>query len=57
MGSTSAYMTATENDTQAGGIFIAEDMVTEAGSVQVIGTVGGTPGGAGSVTVFVTYAA
>jgi len=54
-GSVSAYMTTSENDTQTVGIYIAETMVTEAGSEQVIGTVAGTPAGAGSVTVVVTY--
>jgi hypothetical protein len=38
-GSTSAYMTATENDPQTVGLYIAEDYVVEAGSVQVIATV------------------
>lgn len=54
-GNVAAYMTTSENDTQTVGMYIAEDMVTEAGSVQVIGTVAGTPAGAGSVTVVVTY--
>ena len=50
-----AYMSTSENDTQATGIYVAECMVS-AGGAQVQGTVGGTPGGSGSVTVFVTYA-
>ena len=49
------YMTASENDTQTVGMYIAEDMVTEAGSEQVQATVGGTPAGAGSATIVVTY--
>lgn len=53
-GSVAAYMTTTEVDNQVVGIYVAEDMVTEVGSVQVIGTVAGTPA-TGSVTVFVTY--
>lgn len=54
-GSVSAYMTTSENDTQTAGMYLAETMVTEASSEQVIGTVAGTPAGAGSVTVVVTY--
>jgi hypothetical protein len=54
-GSVAAYMTTGENDTQTIGMYLAETMVTEAGTVQVIGTVAGTPAGAGSVTVVVTY--
>lgn len=53
-GNVAAYMTTAENDTQTIGMYISETMVTNAG-VQVIGTVAGTPAGAGSVTVFVTY--
>lgn len=52
----SQYMLASENDTQTTGIYIAEDMVTEATAVQVQATVAGTPGGAGSATIFVMYA-
>jgi hypothetical protein len=51
----SEYMVSTENDTQTVGMYIAEDMVTEAGAVQVQATVAGTPGGAGFATVVVTY--
>lgn len=54
-GSVAAYMTTTENDTQTVGMYLAETLITEAGSVQVIGTVAGAPAGAGSVTVVVTY--
>lgn len=54
-GGVSAYMTTGENDTQTVGMYLAETMVTEAGSVQVIGTVAGSPAGAGSVKVVVTY--
>ncbi len=54
-GGASDYMTTLENDTQSTGMYLAETLVTEAGSVQVIGTVAGTPGGSGSVTVVVTY--
>jgi hypothetical protein len=48
-------MTTAEVDSQTTGIYISETMVTEGSSVQVIGTVAGSPAGAGSVTVFVTY--
>lgn len=48
------YMTTAENDTQTVGMYLAETMVTEAGSVQVQGTVTGTAA-AGSATVVVTY--
>lgn len=54
-GNVAAYMTTSENDTQTAGMYLAETMVTEASSEQVIGTVAGTPAGAGSVTVVVTY--
>jgi hypothetical protein len=54
-GDVAAYMTTSENDTQSVGMYLAETMVTEASSEQVIGTVAGTPAGAGSVTVVVTY--
>jgi hypothetical protein len=53
-GDTDAYMADTEVDTQTTGLYLAETMVTEGGSVQVIGTVTGTPA-AGSATVVVTY--
>ena len=51
----SEYMAASENDTQTVGMYIAEDMVTEAGAVQVQATIAGTPGGSGSATIVVTY--
>lgn len=54
-GNVAAYMTTGENDTQTVGMYLAETMVTEAGSEQVIGTVAGGSAGAGSVTVVVTY--
>ena len=54
-GSVSAYMTTSENDTQTAGLYLAETYVDEAGAVQVIATVAGTPGGAGSAKVLVTY--
>ena len=53
-GTPAAYMAASENDTQSTGLYLAETMVVNSG-VQVIATVGGTPGGAGSATVVVTY--
>ena len=51
----SQYMTASENDTQTTGLYMAECYVVEASSEQVQATVGGTPGGSGSATVIVTY--
>jgi hypothetical protein len=54
-GNVSAYMTTTENDTQTIGLYMAEEIVTEAGSVQIIATVAGTPGGSGSAVVLVEY--
>jgi hypothetical protein len=49
------YMTDAENDTQATGLYMAECYVVEATGIQVQATVGGTPAGAGSATVIVTY--
>lgn len=54
-GNVAAYMTTTENDTQTTGLYMAEEIVTEAGSVQIIATVAGTPGGSGSAVVLVEY--
>jgi hypothetical protein len=51
----SQYMTTTENDTQTVGLYLAEDYVNEATAITVQATVGGTPGGAGSADVIVTY--
>ena len=51
----SQYMTASENDTQTTGLYMAECYVVEAASEQVQATVAGTPGGSGSATVIVTY--
>jgi hypothetical protein len=53
-GDVAGYMTTSEVDSQTIGIYISETMVVNSG-VQVIGTVAGTPAGAGSVTVVVTY--
>jgi len=53
-GSVAAYMLTTENDPQTLGIYLAETFVTEAGSVQVIGTVAGTPV-SGTTTVVLMY--
>jgi hypothetical protein len=53
-GSISAYMTTTENDPQTLGLYLAETMVLEAGSIQVIATVAGTPA-TGTSTVIVSY--
>ena len=50
-----AFMSTSENDTQTAGLYLAECMVTNAGSVQVIATVAGTPGGAGTCKVLVQY--
>lgn len=54
-GSVAAYMTTVENDTQTIGMYLAETYVVEAGTVTVIATVAGTPGGAGSANVIVEY--
>lgn len=55
-GSVSAYMAGSENDPQTTGLYVAEDFVTEAGSVTAIATVTGSSGaGAGSCLVIVTY--
>jgi hypothetical protein len=54
-GSVAAYATTGEIDNQGTGMYVAETLVVETGSVQVIGTVAGTPAGAGAVTVVVTY--
>jgi hypothetical protein len=55
-GSTAAYMTTAENDAQAQGLYMAECFVTEAGSVQLIGTVASSSAtGSGSCVVIVTY--
>jgi hypothetical protein len=54
-GAVAAYMTTGEVDNQSVSIYISETLVTEAASEQVIGTVAGSPAGAGSVTVVVTY--
>jgi hypothetical protein len=55
-GSTAAYMTTAENDAQATGLYMAECFVTEAGSVQLIGTVASSSAaGSGSCVVIVTY--
>lgn len=51
----SEYMIASENDPQTIGLYIAEEYVTEAGSVQVQATVAGQTGGVGSADVIVTY--
>jgi hypothetical protein len=50
------YMTTTENDTQTVGVYIAETYQTDGGDLNIIATVGGTPGGAGSANVIVEYA-
>lgn len=50
------YMTATENDPQTAGMYIAETYVVEAGSVTVQATVAGTAGDSGATcTVMVEY--
>lgn len=55
-GSVAAYMTTAENDAQTQGLYMAECFVTEAGSVQLIGTVAGSTGaGSGSCVVIVSY--
>ena len=55
-GSLAAYMTTGENDAQATGLYITEDYITEAGSVQVSATVSGTAATAGaSCDVIVEY--
>ena len=55
-GSTSAYMTTSENDAQTQGMYVAETFVTEAGSVQIIATVASTGATSGSTaTVIVEY--
>lgn len=55
-GSVAAYMTTAENDAQTQGLYMAECFVTEAGSVQLIGTVAGSTGaGSGSCGVIVSY--
>lgn len=53
-GTVAAYMTTAEVDNQGTGIYIAEDYVVEAGAVQVIATVAGTPA-SGSANVIVEY--
>jgi len=53
-GAVSAYMLATENDPQLLGLYQAETLVTEAGSVQIIATVAGTPV-SGTSTIIVSY--
>jgi hypothetical protein len=53
-GSISAYMLTTENDPQSAGLYLAETMVFESGSVQVIATVAGAPS-TGASTVVVSY--
>ncbi len=53
-GAVSAYMLATENDPQQLGLYQAETLVTEAGSVQIIATVAGTPV-SGTSTIIVSY--
>jgi hypothetical protein len=54
-GSVAAYMTTAENDAQSTGLYMAECYVTEAGVVQLIGTVAGQTTGVGSCVVIVTY--
>lgn len=55
-GSVAAYMSTSENDPQTTGLYVAEDFVTEAGSVTALATVTGSTGaGAGSCVVIVTY--
>ena len=55
-GGVAAYMTTAENDAQTQGLYMAECFVTEAGSVQLIGTVAGSTGaGSGSCVVIVSY--
>jgi hypothetical protein len=53
-GTPAAFMSTSENDTQTAGLYVAECMVTNAGSVQVIATVA-TPTGSGTAKVVVTY--
>jgi hypothetical protein len=53
-GAISAYMLTTENDPQSAGLYIAETMVLESSSVQIIATVAGAPS-TGNSTVLVTY--
>ena len=49
-------MTTGENDAQTQGLYMAECFVTEAGSVQLIGTVAAaTTGGSASCVVIVSY--
>jgi hypothetical protein len=53
-GTPAAYMLITENDPQAVGLYIAETMVVESGSVQVLATVAGSPI-SGQARVMVEY--
>jgi hypothetical protein len=53
-GTPDAYMSATENDPQTPGLYLAECMVVNS-AVQIIATVTGQTGGVGSATVVVTY--
>lgn len=55
-GNVAAYMNTGENDAQTQGLYLAECFVTEAGSVQLIGTVGSSAASSGaSCVVIVSY--
>jgi len=55
-GAVAAYMSATENDPQTQGLYVAECFVTEATATQLTATVALSSGaGAGSAVVIVTY--
>jgi len=54
--SVAAYMTTAENDPQTVGMYLAEDMINEAGAVQIFATVAATAATSGSsCQVVVTY--